>query len=147
MARSSGTRPKGSGIPAKGKGWGGPAKGASASRIKPGDPDGIQAMANDADIKARNAERNERLKDHLYTLATTAQNEHAQIAAAQAWLDRDEGKPISRSVTATVDDVSQLSDLELAAEIARLKRELGEDAPRAGEAAAGEQVSDVPPIH
>ena len=147
MARSSGTRPKGSGIPAKGKGWGGPAKGASASRIKPGDPDGIAAMGNDPDMRARNAERNARLKDHLFNLAISAENEHAQIAAAQAWLDRDEGKPISRSVTATVDDVSQLSDLELAAEIARLKRELGEGAPGAGEAAAGEQASGVPPIH
>lgn len=141
----------GRGGPAKGAGggdpWGGPARGASASRILPGDPDGIQRMSKDPDIKARNEARNVELKEHLYHLAKNAEREETQLSAAVAWLDRDEGKPIARSVTTTVDDVSQLSDLELTAEIARLERELGEAAPRAGEAEAGKPPGGVPPIH
>lgn len=82
--------------PAKGAGWGGPAKGASASRIKPGDPDGIQAMSNDPDIKARQAKRAAKLHDHLYALATEAERQETQLAATIAFLDRAEGKPVSR---------------------------------------------------
>ena len=93
MARSAGTRPKGSGIPAKGKGWGGAAKGGSASRIKPGDPDGIAAMGNDPAMRARNAERAEQMRGVLYGIALDGENEHARIAAATAFLNRVEGMP------------------------------------------------------
>lgn len=106
MARTSTTRPKGNG-PGKGAGWGGPAKGASTSRIKPGDPAGIQAMSNDADVKARAAARNAQLKEHIYQLALGAEREETQLSAAVAWLDRDEGKPMQRQdVTSGGDKVT-----------------------------------------
>lgn len=94
MARSSTTRPKGSGIPAKGKGWGGPAKGASASRIDAGEAgDAIRAQRWDpaklADAAAVEAE----MMGVLYTHALGAENEHARIAAADKMLDRLKGKP------------------------------------------------------
>lgn len=82
--------------PSKGDGWGGPAKGASRSRIEPGDPEGIQRMSNDPEVKARQAERTARLHDHLYNLALEAQREETQLAATIAFLDRAEGKPVSR---------------------------------------------------
>jgi hypothetical protein len=100
-----------------GAGWGGPAKGASTSRIRKGDPDGIQAMSNDPDIKARNAKRNAELKDHLYDLALHAEKQETQLAAANAWLNRDEGQPVARSINATVDDLSKLTDAELDAKL------------------------------
>lgn len=112
MAASSTTR-RGNGA-----GWGGPARGASASRIKPGDPDGIQAMVNDPDVKAKAAARVEALKDHLFGLATGAERQETQLAAAVAYLNRVEGMPIARTVTATVADPNSLTDADLAAIVA-----------------------------
>ena len=131
----------------KGDGWGGPARGASASRILPGDPTGVQALSRDPDIASKREDRLQLLRDHMFHLALNAAREETQLAAASAYLDREEGKPIARTVTAAVDDVSQLSDLELAAEIARIDRELASATPRGGEAAAGESPSDVSPLH
>ena len=96
MARSSTTRPKGSGIPAKGKGWGGQARGASASRIKPGDPDGIAARAHDPAVIADKAVAAEQMRNVLYGIALTGENDHARIAAADKLLDRLDGKAVQR---------------------------------------------------
>ena len=90
-------RPKGSGIPAKGAGWGGPAKGASTSRIKPGDPDGIAAMSRNPAVMADKAEAAEQMRNVLYGIALDGENEHARIAAADRLLDRLEGKPLARN--------------------------------------------------
>jgi len=120
MAASSTTR-RGNGpgrggtnphLGSQGQGWGGPAKGASGSRIKPGDPDGIQAMANDPDILARKAARSAELKDHLYRLATKADRQETQLAAAVAWLNREEGTPIARSINTNM-AVAEMTDAEL----------------------------------
>lgn len=97
----------------KGDPWGGPARGASGSRILPGDPDGIQRMSNDPDIKARNAARNAELKDHLYDLAKNADRQETQLSATMAWLDRDEGKPVARQIVAEVDDAAKVLRIEL----------------------------------
>lgn len=57
---------------AGGPGWGGPARGASTSRILPGDPDGIQAMGSTSPpAKARAAERAAIMEDVLFGIATT----------------------------------------------------------------------------
>ena len=53
-------------------------------------------MSNDPEIRARQAERAARLHDHLYTLATDAERQETQLAATIAFLDRVEGKPVSR---------------------------------------------------
>lgn len=123
-------RPKGNG-----PGWGGPAKGASTSRIRKGDPDGIQRMSNDPDVKARAQQRIEALKDHLYGLATGADRQETQLAAAVAYLNRVEGMPIARTVTATVADPNSLTDADLADIIRRGSADPGEapvDPPRSG---------------
>lgn len=131
----------------KGDGWGGPAQGESTSRIKPGDPDGIQARASDPVVLADKEAKAALLEDHLFSLAFNAERQETQVSASNAWLDRVKGKPIARTVTTTVDDVSQLSDLELTAEIARLDREIGSVKAGSGEAEAGKQASRVPPVH
>ena len=82
-----------------GAGWGGPKKGASTSRIKPGDPDGIQAMSNDPEVRARRAREADELHDHLLTLAKTAKTEQVQLAATVAFIERIEGKAIARNDT------------------------------------------------
>jgi hypothetical protein len=99
----------------KGLGWGGSAKGASASRIVPGDPDGIQPMSNDPRILARGRIRLDHLRDKIYELALSAEREETQLAAANAYLNREEGTPVQRVVTASVTDPSQMTDEELAA--------------------------------
>ena len=114
MPRPVGNGP-GRGGPAKGAGWGGPARGASTSRIKPGDPDGIQAMSNTPDIKARQAAKAEAVREHLYTLALKAERQETQLAASVAYLNRIEGAPMQRAVIANVSDPSTLTDADLAA--------------------------------
>jgi hypothetical protein len=132
--------------PGKGDGWGGPAKGAGTRFVKGQVQDG-QGQGRTAPYVEKREDRLAMLRDHIWNLAMTAQREETQLAAANAYLDREEGKPIARTVTATVDDVSQLSDLELAAEIARLDRELAAAKTRGSEAPAGEPPGAVPPVH
>lgn len=85
-----------------GAGWGGPAKGGSASRIRKGDPEGIQAMSNDPEIAAARETRIAELKEHLYGLATSAERQETQLAATVAYLNRELGTPAA-SVNARVE--------------------------------------------
>jgi hypothetical protein len=133
--------------PGKGDGWGGPAKGAGKPYFAKGETQEGQGRGHTAPYVEKREDRLAMLRDHIWNLAMTAQREETQLAAANAYLDREEGKPIARTVTATVDDVSQLSDLELAAEIARLDRELAAAKTRSGEAPAGEPSGAVSPVH
>ena len=80
----------------KGDGWGGPAKGASTRRIRPGDPDGIQAMSTDAEVKAKAARRLARVKARIFRLAMRAEREETQLSACIAFANREEGTPIQR---------------------------------------------------
>lgn len=98
-----------------GDSWGGPAKGASTSRILPGDPDAIQKLSNNPLVLAGREQRLRLLRDKIFTLALTAEREETQLAAANSYLNREEGTPVQRVVTASVTDPSQLTDAELAA--------------------------------
>lgn len=105
MPRTSGTRPKGSGIPAKGAGRGGPAKGAG-KRVS---LEEARAMRWHPDNLAAKAEAAARMKDVLHAIALTGENEHARISAAGALLDRIEGKPLQRQdVTSAGDKIAPL---------------------------------------
>jgi hypothetical protein len=108
---------KGHGGPARGVhpvGWGGPARGGpNRPAIKAGD--GIQAMSNDPEIRARNKQRVEDLKDHLYGLAKGAEREETQLAATIAFINREEGLPVARQIVANVADPNSLTDADLAA--------------------------------
>ena len=84
---------------AGGPGWGGPAKGASISRIRPGDPDGIQAMSHDADVKARRAARAADMEDVLHEIAVTSiapQFDATRVNAAAKLHAIIEGSPMQR---------------------------------------------------
>lgn len=96
----------------KGDGWGGPARGESRTKGRVAE---VQPMSNDAEIKRQAAERIQRLKDHIYTLATSAQREETQLAAAIAFLNREVGMPVARNLVANVGDPNNLTDAELAA--------------------------------
>lgn len=106
------------GGPARGMGWGGPPKGAGWGGEARHPRAGRGHNSGDYD------EREERLRRLLYDLAFNAANQMVQLAAANALLDRIEGKPVARTVT--VNPATLLTDAELAAEIERVKRALGE---------------------
>lgn len=91
MAASSTTR-RGNGA-----GWGGPAKGASTARIKPGDPDGIQAMSNDAEVKAlADARRLKVMAFYERVVDNEAETTPNRLNAGDKLLDRIDGKPMQR---------------------------------------------------
>ena len=91
MATSSTTR-RGNGA-----GWGGPARGASSSRIKPGDPDGIQAMVNDPDVKAlADARRLKVMAFYERVVDDEAETTPNRLNAGDKLLDRIDGKPMQR---------------------------------------------------
>lgn len=116
----TGMFPKGNGSgrggPAEGHGWGGPPKGASTSRIKPGDPDGIQAMSNDPDVIARAELRREKvLQMYEAIVDDVRQQAMIRIVAGDKLLNRIEGLPVARNLNTNVGDPSLLTDAELAA--------------------------------
>lgn len=75
-----------------GPGWGGPAKGPGNRGPGPGRPPADVAKL----IAARREERIAALKEHLLTLAVTAEREETQLSATVAFLNREEGTPVQR---------------------------------------------------
>ena len=95
MARSSTTRH------GTGAGWGGPAKGASKSRLKPrgdAESDRIRREQNSksAPIVQRREAVAEEMRQVLYDLALKAEAETVRANAADKLLDRLEGKPVQK---------------------------------------------------
>lgn len=142
MARSAGTR-RGTGA-----GWGGPAKGGSPtptrSAFEAGNTIAVGHGHPTATVheqnQARDAERAQALKDHLFTLATSAERQDTQVRAAEAWLNRQEGMPVARNVNLNLNEVSRLTDADLDAEISRLAPGAGDT----GSDVAGEASSGLP---
>ena len=105
----------GHGGPAAGPGWGGPAKGVGNGNAKAPKLEAGHRMSRGPHDMSR-SQTNKLLKERLYELAMDKDApEMAQIRAIEAWLDRDEGKPIQRSVVSTTTNVAMLDDARLAA--------------------------------
>lgn len=116
----------GSGLygPAKGAGIGG----AKRPAFEPGNKAAAGADHSDVEqTRQAKAAKAETLKNHLYTLATTAEREDTQVRAAEAWLNREEGMPVARNITVATDDLSQLDDDALARRQAELEARLRSD--------------------
>ena len=117
----------------QGAGWGGPARGAgtggaaaaftadSKTRHRrpggAGDPVKMEERRHQKQIDAENAQL---LKNHLLTLATKAEAEIVQVRATEAWLNRHEGMPVARNINLNTDDVRDLTDAAIIAELASL---------------------------
>ena len=102
----TGRFPKGNG-----KGWGGEAKGASVSRILPGDPDGIQAQSNTPDVRQAGAALREYIRPHLRELidkqVQLARGDDAlALQASQALLNRIDPPQTKQDVTSGGERVS-----------------------------------------
>jgi hypothetical protein len=105
--QTCGTR-RGNGV-GKGDGWGGPAKGPGHRFVK-GEVIEGQGKAHTAPYVAAREERLAMLKDRIFRLALEAQREETQLAAATAYLNREEGMPVARQITAdaTVEQVLRI---------------------------------------
>lgn len=114
--------------PGCGTGWGGPARGpgSTASRA-PAFEQGNQRALGPHDMSR--AQQRQRLMDDLEHLSFTAEREETQLAAAVAWLDRFEGKPVARLVTTGSDALTALDDAALAAAVADLAGQSRDPSP------------------
>ena len=119
--------------PPKGEGWGGPAKGAGSSAPvgpKPENMRGAQGLGPPTptmretkrlrDLAKEEAEMI--MREKLFTLGQAAEREETQLSAAVAFLNRSEGMPIARQLTAEVDK-EDIVPLEL---VARYPKASGE---------------------
>lgn len=77
----------------KGNGWGGEAKGAGAPMFVAGN----QAAAGPHDMLT-DAVRAQKLRDELYTIATTSERDDTRVSASVALLNRIEGMPVARNL-------------------------------------------------
>lgn len=111
-----------------GAGWGGPAKGAGNPTPRPpfdgtpGPGRGHYSIKGE-EKRARDERLAEEMRALYYDVAMTPDEPTPnRLAAATHLLNRIEGAPIARQVTAQIDDLSQLTDEQLAAERARIDR-------------------------
>ena len=110
-------RGAGHGGPANGMGWGGPARGASCARPRArlaGAADAVSTPASQAK-QMRRVRRDEAML-HVYEriVDDVSAPIMARIAAATAWLDRVDGKPIERVIASPpVTSLANLSNAEL----------------------------------
>ena len=115
----------GQGGPAVGLGWGGPANGAGSTKPKAAKFEaGNRVSLGHRDSNAgrlANLARAEEMLDVLYERATDP-DEHGMVRmnAARAFRAEVIGQPIARNVNVMVDDIAQLSDADLHAEIERM---------------------------
>jgi hypothetical protein len=116
----------GHGGPANGAGWGGPAKGAHPPKDghapfegTPGPGRGKFSIAGEAK-KEQTYRRVETLMQLLWDIANNEKEiTPSRIQAANHLLNRIQGLPIQTVVTAAADDLSMMTDDELAADIVR----------------------------
>lgn len=129
----------------RGAGWGGPAKGeGTKKRFAAGDEH--RGMATAENRAANIAEREEILGFYTDVLRDPDETTLNRLTAGDKILDRTEGKPVTRQITADVDDASTLTDAELAADIARLSAAFARAVEGAREAPAGEPPGTVPAL-
>jgi hypothetical protein len=119
--------------PGQGDGWGGPLRGAGNSNkrgvfnsenarfaVTKKIADREVGIMSKADIRRQ---RTEELETLLYKLAIGAEREETQVSAATKLHAIYNGQPVARNLNVQADDISQLSDDELRAELARASGE------------------------
>jgi hypothetical protein len=119
-----------------GPGWGGDARGAGRggqfSLQKSGEPNRFLTPRTEQQIAEREERkrRSEEMKKIIYDLAHNADREETRLNAARAYLDREEGMPVSRNLNINANsEVAEMDDNELARRRLELERAI---AGRAG---------------
>ena len=121
--KTSGARRKGNGA-----GWGGPAKGTHPPKPRhdfdkqAGPGRGHYSVEGEARLE-RQARHAEVMKQILFGVATSeVADDGVRVQAAEKMLNRLEGLPVQKVITAETDPVSMLSDDQLDDEIERTRR-------------------------
>jgi hypothetical protein len=131
----------------RGTGWGGPARGASQSQAEKASSftSSNQPVEPGArwDRRREREVRTQQLEDMLFALAGRAEREETRVTAAVKLHAIYNGQPVARNITLNTDDVSDLSDEQLRAELERFG-----DSPASTEAGAAStsvsaKLSDV----
>lgn len=110
-------------------GWGGEAKGCGNGKKrhdfggKAGPGRGHYSIEGEARV-ARHERHAEEMREILYEVAHTAEQPSLQIQAADKLLNRIEGLPVAKVVTAETDPYSRMSEEEVAAEIERTRAKI-----------------------
>jgi hypothetical protein len=119
--------PRGNGV-GKGDGWGGPAKGGGGNERKPfttNSPTRVTHTITDgtppplSDRKALRRQRTELLEDMLFDIAEKSERDETRVSAAVRLHAIYNGQPVARNLNVNTDDIANLSDDELRAELAR----------------------------
>ena len=139
--------------PSRGAGWGGEANGpgtggaARGSDNPPNIPfkEGNMLGGKPGAWAAKKRARQEKAMEVLETAMDKGETWTVKVMAADKMLDRVEGKAIARNVNVRTDDIANLSDIELAAEQARLDAALA--AIEAGSPAAGGEDGSDDVVH
>jgi hypothetical protein len=115
--------------PGAGDGWGGPARGAGRGNPPRNFNSDTAKTAREKQASDRKAgvmskadlrrQRTEQLEDLLFDLATSAEREETKVSAATKLHAIYNGQPVARNLNVQADDISQLTDDELRAELAR----------------------------
>jgi hypothetical protein len=133
-------RARGNG-PGKGDGWGGPAKGGGTGTRKPFTADSetrVTHIITDgkppplSDRKALRRQRTEALEDILFDIAGASERDETRVSAAVRLHAIYNGQPVARNINVNTDDIANLTDDELRAELAGAGGETGPAAEGAG---------------
>lgn len=130
---------------ATGMGWGGPAKGAGNGKPRhefdkaPGPGRGHYSLEGEARLE-RQARHAEEMRQVLYGLATSeVAEDNIRMQSSEKMLNRLEGMPIQKVVTAETDPVSMMNEEQLEAHLEQTRRKV---AKLAALAEAGESEHD-----
>ena len=137
-----------SGAPARkrgnGAGWGGPAKGAHPAKPahsfdgKPGPGRGHYSIDGEGRLE-RQARHAEEMRQILYGLATAPTAEdNIRMQSSEKLLNRLEGLPVQKVITAETDPLSMMNDDQLDDEIERTRRRAAKLAELVGLQSAGD---------
>lgn len=108
----------------KGEGWGGPAKGGGDRPAKPFTAASETRVTHPlppaplSDRKALRRQRTEELEDILQSIARNSDRDETRVSAAVRLHAIYNGQPVARNLNINVDDIANLSDDELRAELA-----------------------------
>lgn len=109
-----------------GPGWGGSAKGASAAQpqVLHGVGPGRGHVSKDGEARREREQRHaEEMRELYYEVATNPEEPTPnRLAAATHLLNRIEGQPVAKLVTASLDPIAQMSRQELKAELQRQRK-------------------------
>jgi hypothetical protein len=110
-------------------GWGGPPKGATkivgkAPRFEKNNTAGVGNLSHAAPSAVQRKVNTNLVKGRILHLALNGEAEMTQLRACETYLNREEGMPVARSLNINIDDVTAMTDEQLALREEQLRQEI-----------------------